>query len=70
MGDFENRNVPLNHSCVARCSVQYPPPFSRENFLSGVDDRRFKLIQARSGLRSQGKKTGNLEQFPNDFREV
>ena len=51
-----------------RCPVQYPLPFSRENFLSGNDNGRFKLIQARSGLRSLGKKTGNLGKFPNESR--
>ncbi len=39
-----------NDSCVTRCSVQYPPPFSRENFLSGVDNRRDRLIRAQFGL--------------------
>src|SRR6267143_518356 len=44
-----------------------PPPFSRQNFLSGNDNGGNMLIQAGSGLRSQGKKTGNLERFPNDL---
>src|SRR5205807_5213037 len=44
-----------------------PPSFSRENFLSGTDNGQFKPIQARTGLRSQGKKKANLPRSPNEF---
>jgi len=43
------------------------PPLSRENFLSGNDNARFKLIQARPALKSEGKEMGNLEKFPNEL---
>jgi hypothetical protein len=36
--------------------------------LSGSDNGRDRLIQAGSGLRSQGKETGNLGKFPNELR--
>jgi hypothetical protein len=48
------------------CAI--PPSFSRENFLSGNDNGRISQFRARSGLRSQGKKTGNLGRFPSELR--
>jgi hypothetical protein len=47
------------------CAI--PPSFSREDFLSGYDNAQFKLIQARSGLKSKGKEMGNLGKFPNEL---
>src|SRR5207245_6127156 len=48
------------------CAI--PPSFSCENFLSGVDYRRFRLFQARSGLRLQGKKDGKSRMSPERFQ--
>src|SRR2546425_4493543 len=48
------------------CAI--PPSFSSENFLSGVDYRRFRLFQARSGLRLQGKKDGKSRTIPERFQ--
>jgi hypothetical protein len=45
-----------------------PPIFSRENFLSGSVSGRDRRFRAQSRLGCDGKKTGNLEQFPNDSR--
>jgi len=45
------------------CAIP-PPSFSRENFLSGSDNGRFRLIQARSGLRSPGQKDGKSRAIP------
>src|SRR5205807_7082231 len=62
---MERRAKPLPRGEML-CS--YPPLlFFGENFLSGSDNGRFRLIQARSGLRSQGEETGNRRRFPNDF---
>src|SRR5438552_1163667 len=43
------------------------PPFSRGYFLSGVDTGVEGLIRARSGLGSDGEKSGDLNRFTNDF---
>ncbi len=45
-----------------------PPPFSREDFLSGTDNGRISRFRAGSGLLSQSKITGYLGLFPNDSR--
>src|SRR5712664_4020610 len=55
---------PLSHRRMF-CAI--PPCFSREDFLSGMDNRRVLRFRARSGLRGDGEKTGSLEKFPNDL---
>ena len=68
MGNLLGSEVSLNHSCVPKCSVQYPTlPFWQENFPSGADNGRVPRFRAYSGLGSDGKKTGNLGRFPNEL---
>src|SRR5438445_12922058 len=51
IGDFVNQKFPLNHSCVASRSRLDPPlPFFGENFLSGSNFGRVRLIRAQFGL--------------------
>jgi len=49
--DFRESGSSLNRSCAARCSAPIPPPFSRQDSLSGVDTGRGRLIRAQSGFR-------------------
>jgi hypothetical protein len=67
MGDFVIRSVPLRPLSRHEMLCAIPPSFSEENFLSGNDNGRFKLIQARCGLKSEGKEMGNLGKFPNEL---
>src|SRR2546425_6733595 len=49
---------------ASRDAVAKTPPFHREDFLSGRDSGRVRLIRAQSGLRWQGEETGNRRRSP------
>jgi hypothetical protein len=49
MSDFERTEDPIDHSCVPRYN-RLDPPSDREDFLSGYDFGRDRLIGVESGL--------------------
>jgi hypothetical protein len=49
-------------------SLRPPSPFSREDFLSSLDNGRDRLIRVQSGLGWKVKETGNHQRSPNDSR--
>jgi len=46
MRDFANRNPPSPTLTSHDALLLSPPPFSREDFLSGIDNGRDRLIRA------------------------